>query len=212
MFCTACGRPVDPSARSCPACGNSLVPPPGPVPRSEPAPLPSSRLLSVPRLVMVYQGGLGRVNFGFEDPSGASLGGTQGEMVFPLKYTVFDEGGQPVLILDAVRVRGLLFDFLVHDPNGQVLASVRQETSFMSRKYGVSVDGVPRMTLTTDALGYHFQLVEDGTGISLATGERTSGLRRSFVELSLSPARSWDHRIGVGTMLLAYYLCTRRTG
>jgi hypothetical protein len=213
MFCTHCGAPIDPSSRSCPACGASVNPLADAAALPSAPPMSDSTLTSASRLVMVYQGGLmSLVNFGFEDASGKPLGATRGEVVFPLKYTLYDEHQQPVLILDGVRVRGLLYDFLVHDPSGGVLASIRQESSFMSRKYGVSVNGEQRMTLTTDAIGYHYQLTENGSGVALATGSRTSGLHKSYVQLEFSDDHAWDHRIGIGAMLLVYYLCTRRTG
>jgi hypothetical protein len=193
----------------CPACGRALVATTAqPLPSLTPA---GSDLTTLSHVVMVYQGGLGRTNFTFEDPSGRLLGATTGEITFPLKYTLFDANQQPVLILDGSRARGLLYDYLVHDPAGQVLASARQESSFMSRKYSVTVGDTPRMTLTSDAVGYHYQLVENDSGTVLASGDRTSGLRRSFVDLTFSDPHSWDHRIGIGLMLLLYYICTRRT-
>jgi hypothetical protein len=210
MFCSHCGAPLNPSGQSCSVCGASVILPlDAPVPQEATSTRPSG-LTSESRLVMVYQGSLGRVEFGFQDPSGRPLGATRGEIVFPLKYTVLDEQQQVVLILDGERVRGLLYDFLVHEPNGGVLASFRQKSSFMSRKYGVTVNGEERMTLTTDATGYHYQLVENGTEAVVVTGTRTSGLRKSFVEIAFADGSAGDHRIGIGAMLLVYDLCTRR--
>jgi hypothetical protein len=182
-----------------------------PLPDPVSTPVATSRLTALSQLVMVYQGSLGRVNFGFEDPSGQSLGGTQGEIAFPLKYTLFDENQRPILIVDGTRVRGLLYDYLVHDPSGAVLATIRQQSSFMSRKYSVTIGGAERMLLTSDAVGFHYQIVENGSGAILATGERTSGIRRSTVEITFAPDHEWDHRIGIGAMILIYYLSTRKT-
>ena len=210
MFCSRCGRPVEPGAQFCPACGQAVAPPPSAPLLPETIPASPALLTTLPQLVMVYEGGLGRVNFGFEDPAGRFLGATQGEIAFPLKYTLFDENQRPVLILDGARAHGLLYDFLVHDPSGAILATIRQQSSFMSRKYGISVDGAERMLLTADAMGYHYQIVENGSGAILATGERTSGFRRSTVSIAFPPDRAWDHRIGIGAMILIYYLCTRK--
>jgi hypothetical protein len=210
MFCAKCGGALDSGAMVCSACVTA-VGPAATSPALSSSSTPSD-IATFSHIVAVYGGHLGRVDFSLEDPSGRVLGVTQGEIAFPLKYTVLDSAQQPVLILDGVRVRGLSYDYLVHEPSGAVLASARQESSFMSREYGVRKGGTPQWTLTTVSLGYHYRLIDNATQGVLASGDRTSGLRRSFVDVTFSDRRHWGHRIGIGLMMLVYYLCTRQTG
>jgi uncharacterized protein YxjI len=148
-------------------------------------------------------------NFQFQDPYGRPLGGTQGELAFPVKYTLFDETGQIVLVVDAQRVRGLLYEFLIHDGSGTVLAALRQESSVMSRKYGLSVGGQENWRLTTDAMGYHYQVEEVVGGRILVTGDRKPAVRTSTTEITIVDGQPLDHRVVLGAMILAAYLTTR---
>lgn len=149
-------------------------------------------------------------NFRLQDPSGQPLGGTRGEVAFPVKYTLFDENQQPILSIDASRVRGLLYDFLIHDATGAILATLRQESSVMSRKYGLAVGGEELWLLTTDAMGYHYQIEEVNGGRVLATGDRKPALRTSTTEIVIADGEPLDHRIVIGAMILACYFTTRR--
>lgn len=211
VFCTRCGGPIPEGAQSCPACGNPV----GPVTASAPplvssADVAESPLTTLPHLVMLWDKLQFITNFQFVDAAGQPLGETVGEIAFPLKYTLWDAARRPVLVLDAARVRGLQFDFLIHLPTGEVLASLRVKSSFMSRKYGITVGGNETMLLTTDAAGYRYQIEQAGSGLVLATGTRAMALRTSRTEIDISPAASVDHRIVLGSMILACYLSTRR--
>jgi hypothetical protein len=211
MFCIRCGNPTAEGAPTCPRCGAPVGP--GAI---SPVPLPSSDsgadspLTTLPHLVMLWDKLSLLTNFQFVDSAGTPLGGTVGEIAFPLKYTLFDANQRLVLVLDAARVRGLLFQYLIHDATGAVLASLQVKSSFLSRKYGITVNGIESMLLTTDAMGYHYQIEAAGSGTVLATGVRTMALRTSRTEIQISPTTDLDHRIVLGSMILACYLSTRR--
>lgn len=209
MFCTVCGRPVDPTAQFCTVCGTKVQAPAGDSPPAPALPPRSSDLTRLSHLVMVWDKFSPVMNFQFQDPYGRPLGGTEGEIAFPVKYTLFDETGQPVLMVDAQRVHGLRFEFVIHDVSGAVLATLRVESSVMSRKYGLSVGGQENWTLTTDAMGYRYQVEEVAGGRVLATGERRPAVRTSTTEISIADGQPLDHRIILGAMILAGYFTTR---
>lgn len=210
MFCTSCGQPVDSSAQFCSACGARVGPPLDAALASSSLPPPQPALVTQSHLTMVWDKLATRTNFQFQDPSGRPLGGTQGEFAFPIKYTLFDDVGGVVLSLDAVRVRGLLFDFQIHDAGGGVLATVHQESSIMVRRYGLTVGGQGGWLLTTDAMGYHYQIEEVNGGRVLATGDRRPAVRTSITEISITDGQPLDHRVVIGAMILVCYLTTRK--
>jgi hypothetical protein len=148
-------------------------------------------------------------NYRFEDPAGTPLGETRGEIAFPVKYTLFDTQGQPVLVLDGGREHGLQFAFYVRDASGTVLATLRMRSSFLSRRYGISVGATESMFLTTDASGYHYRVLEAGSESVLATGDRSMAVRTARTEIAIADAPGLDHRIMLGAMILAEYLSTR---
>ena len=115
-----------------------------------------------------------------------------------------------MLVLDAVRERGLEFAHLIRNAAGTVLASLRVKSSFMSRRYGITVEGTEGMFLTTDAAGYRYQIEEAGTGNVLATGLREMALRTSRTTIEIPEGTRLDHRIVLGSMILAEYDSTRR--
>jgi hypothetical protein len=210
MFCSRCGSPIVEGAPTCPRCGTPV----GPVAPGEAPPLRSSTeaespLTSLSHLVMQWDKLALHVNFQFSDPAGTLVGETVGEMVFPLKYTLFDTDRRAVLVLDGVRVRGLLYDYLIHDPTGAVLASLRVKSSFLSRKYGITVGGRETMLLSSDAAGYAYQIEAAGSGTVLATGNRAMAIRIARTEIDISPAPDLDHRIVLGSMILISYLTGR---
>jgi len=211
MFCPQCGTTAPPDAQFCPACGASLSSAPVPA-----APLPSvaptgpSRLTTADQLVLVFDKFSTVTNFQLQDASGLTLGVTQGEFAFPLKYTLYDDRHRVVLSLDATRAHGLTYDYLIHDETGSVLASLRQLSSFMSRKYAMTINGVASHLLSTDAPGYHYQVEETPGGAVIATGDRKPALRTSTTQISFTGRSPLDHRIVLGAMILACYLTTRR--
>ena len=203
MFCPRCGRPIDEGAQFCPSCGFAVSGPGTPL-ASSASPSPPL-LLAASRLVLVYDKLSMMANFQFQDLSGRLLGTTQGEVAFPLKYTLVDDRQQVVLSLDATRVRGLLYDYLIHDATGRVLASIHQESSFMSRKYQMSVNGQADWLLTTDASGYHYEIRSAPGGVVVATGQRKPALRTSTTQLEITEGQPLDHRIILGAMILLCY-------
>jgi hypothetical protein len=209
MFCPRCGRPVDEGAAFCPSCGASVAPSGGPAPLASASESASSRLMAESHLVMVWDKLSLMTNFRFQDTSGAALGQTQGEVAFPIKYTLFDESGKIALVLDASRVRGLMYDYLVHDGGGAVLASLRQQSSLLSRKYSITVGERSDWVLTTDAAGYHYSIDSTAAGTVIATGDRRPAIRTSMTDIRITAGESMDHRIIVGSMILACYLTTR---
>ncbi len=130
-------------------------------------------------------------------------------MKFPLMYTLYDTTQQPVLSVDGTRVRGLLYIYLIHDAAGNVLASLKQKSSFMSRKYGIITDGLESMLLSTDASASNCKLEDINSGNVLASGHRDMGLKTSKVEIDISDIEKVDHRIVLGGMLLVYYFARR---
>jgi hypothetical protein len=132
-----------------------------------------------------------------------------GEIGFPVKYTLLDESGRVVIRIDAKRTRGLLFDLLIHDAEDAVLATLHHESSVLSRKYGISVGGVEGWLLTTDAMGYHYQVEEVNGGRVLATGDRKPALRTSITEIAIVDGQPLDHRVVIGAMVLAGFFSTR---
>ena len=209
MFCTVCGHPVDPTAQFCTNCGTKVPVSTGDAPPAPALPPRSSDLTRLPHLVMVWDKFSLVMNFQFQDPYGRPLGGTQGELAFPVKYTLFDETGQAVLMVDAQRVRGLHFEFVIHDASGAALASLHVESSVLSRRYGLSVGGQENWALTTDAMGYHYQVEEVASGRALATAERRPAVRTSTTEISIADGQPLDHRIILGAMILAGYFTLR---
>lgn len=210
MYCSACGQPIDPAALFCPACGARVSPSPGGPPLFSSSVPPPSDLTTLSHLVLVWDKLTTVENYQLQDPSGRPLGRAVGEIGFPVKYTVVDEGGRVVLHIDAKRAHGLLFDLLIHDAEGTVLATLHPESSVMSRKYGLSVGGQEGWLLTTDAMGYHYQVEEVAGGRVLATGDRKPALRTSTTEIVMADGQPLDHRVVIGAMILACYLTTRR--
>lgn len=210
MFCTRCGRTLDEGTQFCPACG-APVSGPGSTPLFGSAPVPPApALLTASQLTMVWDKLSMFTNYQFQDASGRTLGGTKGEIAFPVKYTLFDENQQVVLTIDATMAHGLRFDFLIHESSGNVLASIRQEASFMSRKYALTVGGRPDWLLTTDATGYHYQIEAASGGNIAATGDRKPALRTSTTEIRIADGQPLDHRIILGALILAEYFSTRK--
>ena len=116
-------------------------------------------------------------------------------MKFPLKYTLFDTNQQPVLIVDGVRTKGLLYTYLIHDAAGNVLVSLRQKNSFMSRKYVITKDGAEVMLLTTDSAGANYKMEDANSGTVIASGYRHMALKTSKTEIDISETENVDHRI-----------------
>ncbi len=210
MFCVGCGRALDEGAQFCPACGAPVnAPSSAPLLAGAP-PSASPALLTVRQLTMVWDKLSMFTNYRFQDASGRTLGATQGEIAFPIRYTLLDEDQNVVLTIDATRAHGLRFDFLIHDSNGIVLGSIRQETSVLSRRYGLTVGGKPDWLLTTDAMGYHYQIETVSGGIVVATGDRKPAIRTSTTAIQIAEGQSMDHRVILGAMILAEYFSTRK--
>ena len=210
MFCTRCGRPLPEGAQFCTACGEAAGATGAGPPRPSSSEGSDSLLLSASPLMMVWDKLSTFTNYQFQDASGQVIGSTQGEFAFPIKYTVFDERQQVALTLDAKRVRGLRYDFLIHDPTGAVLATIHQESSVLSRKYSMTVGDRPDWTLTTDAMGYHYEIAGENGGIVVATGDRKPAIRTSTTEIRIAAAPLLDHRVILGAMVLVCYLSTRK--
>jgi hypothetical protein len=151
-------------------------------------------------------------HFQFNDPSGKPVGETQGEGVFPVKYTLLDDRQRVVLVANAERVRGLEFDFVLRDATGAVIATMEPKSSFMSRKYGVKVDGQEVLLLNCDSTGSRCQLEEVGSGRVLASSSRDwkFASSTSVTQIDVSEAAAVDHRIVIGTILLETYLSSHR--
>ena len=206
MFCSHCGTAIPDDARFCPKCGVGVGPGPteGPLTTSSPA----SALTTASQLVMVWDKLAMIRNYRFEDGAGNPLGTTQGQVAFPLKYTLLDSEGKVVLVLDGGREHGLQFAYWVHDANGAVLATFRVRSSFMSRRYGITVGGTERYLLWTDATGYQYRVEELGTSRVLATGTRTMAVRWSRTQIEIGEGSELDHRIVLGSMILADHIAT----
>ena len=208
MFCTRCGRPLEAGASACPSCGQPVAASEQPL--TGPATPTPPLLLTTSPLEMVWDKLSLMTNFQFRDDAGRTLGVTHGEIAFPVKYTLQDDRGEVVLTLDAQRVHGLLYDFMVHDAAGRVLATIRQESSFLSRKYAVSIDGRPDYLLTTDAAGYHCAIHGAADGSAVATAERKPALRTSTTRVEIAEGAPLDRRVILGAMILVVYLTTRQ--
>ncbi len=209
MLCPNCNNSVREGDRFCPNCGKTLQSSDfGKVAFSS-SPSSSSPLLSLNHLIMLWDTLSFHLNYQFQDSSGMLLGETKGEMKFPLMYTLYDTTQQPVLSVDGTRVRGLLYIYLIHDAAGNVLASLKQKSSFMSRKYGIITDGLESMLLSTDASASNCKLEDINSGNVLASGHRDMGLKTSKVEIDISDIEKVDHRIVLGGMLLVYYFARR---
>jgi hypothetical protein len=147
-------------------------------------------------------------NYRFEDEVGTPLGAARGELTFPIRYTLLDAQGRAVLVLDGGRERGLRLAYWVRDPSGAVLATFRIKSSFLSRRYGITVGGAERYLLWTDATGYQYRIEEAGTARVLATGSRTMALRTSRTRIQIANESTLDRRIVLGGMILAEHLST----
>jgi hypothetical protein len=78
------------------------------------------------------------------------LGETQGEVKLPLKYTVIDTAGEPLMFLDGTieRMQPVYF---VRDSQNNVIATLGIKSSLMSRKWGIwqNNEDKERMQFTT---------------------------------------------------------------
>ena len=209
MLCQNCGKPVGDGDRFCQNCGKTLQLENVDTAAVRASPAPDSPLTSLNHLLMLWDKFAFHLNYQFQDLSGMLLGETKGEMKFPLKYTLFDTNQQPVLIVDGVRTKGLLYSYLIHDAAGNILVSLNQKNSFMSRKYGITKDGIEVMLLTTDSAGANYKIEDANRGTVLASGYRHMALKTSKTEIDISETENVDHRIVLGGMILACYLSTR---
>jgi hypothetical protein len=208
MLCPNCNKPRNEGDRFCANYGKDLQQPPSNNFHAQNLQT-SSLLTTLNRLVLIWDKFAIPINFQFQDTSGMLLGETKGEMAFPLKYTLFDSNQETVLILDALRERGLSYAYLVHDSQGNVLASFRVKSSFMSRKYAITLDGMESMLLVTDAVGANYKVENINGGSVLATGQRHLGFKTGKADIEISDIEKVDHRILLGGMLLAAYLTGR---
>jgi hypothetical protein len=93
-------------------------------------------------------------NYRFEDPqTGVLIGEANGVLKPPLgiQYSVFDANRAPILTIDSERAKLMQYSYLVRDPQGNVLATLKQKSSFKGHKYTIEKDGSEVMLLTTDA-------------------------------------------------------------
>lgn len=218
MFCSRCGRPLPDVARFCPACGTEVKTGPGvpPLPGSPEA--PSSRLLSLEHLSMSQDTQLKNTPFQFADSFGQVVGAARGEGTIPfINYTLFDDRQQAVLVLDAERIRGLTFDYRIHDAAGTVLATLEMKPPSWGRdrgvtvsthglEFGITINGRDAMLLALNATSTEFQLLELGSGAVLATAKGEWAMRLSRTEIDISRARPVDHRIVLGAFIVAGYI------
>lgn len=210
MFCASCGAPLPEGAQFCLSCGNPVGPSIAGPPPLDLSGAVTSPLTSASHLVMLWDKLGWTRNYQFQDESGTPLGETRAEGTLPLRYTLLDNRGQVVLTLDAVREHGLAFAHLIHDAAGTVLASLRVKSSFMSRRYGITVGQTEGWYLVTDATGYRYQIEEGGSEQVLATGIREMALRTSRTTIDIREGTSLDHRIVLGSMIFAELDSTRR--
>ncbi len=209
MFCPRCGAPRPEGAQFCPRCGAPVGPAPsGGVPPSPPEPSEPA-LLRANRLVLLWDKLALGPTYRFEDPSGTPLGETVVASRFPLELRLVDAQQQAVLALNVQRVRGVRFAFLVHAPDGTVLASAEVRSSVLSSRYAVRVGGVERMALVADATGHRYQLVDTISGATVATGIREPALRTSRTTIEIVGDPGPDHRVVLGLMLLLEFQTTR---
>lgn len=209
MLCQNCGEPVGEGNRFCQNCGKALQLADAILPAVRASPAPDAPLTSLNHLVMMWDKLAFHLNYKFQDSSGMLLGETKGEMEFPLKYTLFDTNQQPVLAEDGVRSKGLLYTCLIHDAAGNVLVSLKQKNSLMSRKYVITKDGAEVMLLTTDSARANYKMGDANIGSVIASGYRHIALKTSKTEIDISETENVDHRIVLGGMILACYLSAR---
>lgn len=149
-------------------------------------------------------------NFQFEDPSGTPLGETRGEFGVLPKYTVVDSAGTTVFGIDSRWNRGRGIDLRVLDPTGAVLAVLRAESSFLSRRFAIVVGENEGWSLRADATGYQYTVEEAGNVIPIATGIRKMALRTSRTTIDISPTANLDRRVILAAMVLAVFTSDRR--
>ncbi len=205
VFCTVCGSPAPEGAQFCSNCGSPAQRVGSDPPLASSSPTMGVPLTSARHFVLLFDTLALRMAFQIQDPSGKPLGEAQGGNLAPVSgaFTVVDNDQKVVLVLDSARERGLNFVFRIHDSSGTVLATLRPKSSFMSRKYSISVGSDEVLLLTTDAPGLHYQISEIRSGAVLATGSRALALRTSRTEVTLPEGHGTDPRILLGTMILA---------
>ncbi len=164
-------------------------------------------LTSVSHLVMLWDKLAMHPGFQIQDPSGRPLGETSGGILgLSNELTVFDTDRRVVLGLTVAIEHRLPFGFLIHDATGAVLATLRPKTSFGSQKFGISIDAAEAMLLIIKSSWLHYEIEDAGTGRVLATADRKMAVRISRTEIDISESQELDHRIVIGSMIMASYV------
>jgi len=219
VFCTRCGSPLPEDARFCPRCGNPVGngTPSAPA-ASSAAALPTALTLA-PHLVLVWDKLALHAGFQIQDPSGTTLGATQGGL-FGLSLSnelkVLDSAQQVVLVLRTGKVappgeHGLHLGITMSDAAGAEICTVRPMTTFGPLRFEVWIGAAPSMVLVLPGMQLHDRLEEAGSGRLLASSDRQMALRTSRTVVEISETPGLDHRIVIGAMLLATYLSLRNT-
>jgi uncharacterized protein YxjI len=195
-FCTHCGREIDPGDRFCKLCGNPVT-----VPVSEGSSAfhadfaLTSPLLTANQFVMVRNKLVFWIKFEFQDQAGMKLGETQGEVKLPIKYTVLDTSGQPLMILDG-RIERMQPIYIVREATqNSIIATLRRWVISESN------DDKETMQFITDASSQNMK-IQDESGAVLAEAHTNFGVKTEKIDVSIPETSKVDHRIVIGCVLL----------
>ncbi len=199
MNCPNCMQPSSEEDVFCKSCGTRLV--------SDNDTISSTQfgdpayLNSFDNILLVHSNFKGMMNFTFQDQNENNVALTQGKLGIPLKFIVMDTDNRTLFRISAERVKGLMYNSTVLDPQGKLLATIKPKSG-IGKKFEVDVAEMNPMLLKSDMREANYELLmQDGSVIAKGHGNMMAILKER-VEIVITSGTPVDRRVILASFLL----------